>query len=247
VTRRSHIAWAMCLISTMAWGADFTPDFKATPQEAQMCQALIYEGRDTSDRKNWMHMHHFCDCIRFTNRAFATLSNPAAFSFNLQEAIQGCDYVLRATTPDFSMLPEVHMQKGKVLRLQKQDAKAAAEFREAIRGNPNFVLAYVALADLEAGRGGNTKGALQIVTEGLRRVPESKSLQRRYTEFGGKLPYPDPIVAKGTSPPPQPEAPGGQAKSAGTTVAPAGTPEKPKAETPTEPPSPSKTGSIINP
>jgi hypothetical protein len=35
--------------------------------------------------------------------------------------------------------------------------------------------------------------ALEIITEGLRHNPDTKSLQRRYTELGGELPYPAPI------------------------------------------------------
>jgi tetratricopeptide (TPR) repeat protein len=167
-------------------------DFAKTPEEEVMCQALIYNGRDTSDRGNWMHMHHFCDCMRFTNRAYAAIGNWNAVHGNLQAALDGCDYVLRNTTPDFYMRAEVHLQKGKALRLDRQENKAIGELMEAIKGNPELAQAYVELADIQA-RNKKSGEALKTVTEGLRHAPDFKPLKRRYTELGGKLPYPAPI------------------------------------------------------
>ncbi len=100
------------------------------------------------------------------------------------------------------MLPEIHLQKGKALKLWKKDGPAAAEFVTAINGNPKLAPAYIALSDLEADRG-NKKDALRIVTEGLRHVPESVPLQRRYKELGGQLPYPGSMA---TPPSTQPNA-----------------------------------------
>jgi hypothetical protein len=185
--KQSHLAWLFFLIPGMVWA-----DFAKTPQEDAMCQAMIYNGRDTSDRGNWMHMHHFCDCIRFTNRAFAAMNRPSDMKYNLQVGIGGCNYVLGHTTPNFYMRPEVHLQKGKAVLLGKQDAQAASEFLEAIHGNPNLAQAYVELSNLMA-RIGKKSEALKWVIDGLRHVPENKSLQRRYTDLGGKLPYPEPV------------------------------------------------------
>ena len=36
--------------------------------------------------------------------------------------------------------------------------------------------------------------ALAVVTDGLRHVPDSTVLQRKYKERGGKLPYPEPVA-----------------------------------------------------
>lgn len=179
----------MGMLPTLEAAADFTK----TPAEESMCQALIYNGRDTSDHGNWGHMHHFCDCMRFTNRAYAAFGNWNAVHGNLQAAIDGCDYVLRNTTPNFYMRAEVHLQKGKALKLDRQENKAIGELMEAIRGNPELAQAYVELSDIQA-RNMKSGEALKTVTEGLRHAPDSKPLKRRYTELGGKLPYPAPIA-----------------------------------------------------
>ena len=212
--------------------------FAKTPQEVAMCQALIYNGRDTSDSRNWMHMHHYCDCIRFTDRAYAAIGNWNAMHGNLGAAIDGCDYVLSHTTADFYMRPEVHLQKGKALMLDRQENKAVGEFMEAIRGNPGLAQAYVELADIQA-RNKKSGEALKTVTEGLRHAPDSKPLKRRYTELGGKLPYPAPIVTAPAEPqvakPDEAAASASAAPGAATAVPPA------------EPDVPAKIGSPANP
>ena len=216
--------------------------FAKTPQEEALCQALVYSGRDTSDRNNWQHMHHYCDCIRFTNRAYSTLGNWDEMRANLGEAIGGCDYVLSHTTPDFYMRPEVHLQKGKALMLYRQENKAIGEFIKAIKGNPELAEAYIELADIQA-RNRKSGEALKTVSEGLRHAPDSKPLKRRYTELGGKLPYPAPIVTAPAEPqvakPDEaaasaPAAPG--ASTAATPAAPAAEPDAPpKIGSPTNP------------
>jgi tetratricopeptide (TPR) repeat protein len=175
--------------------AGAAPDFAKTPQEDAMCQALIYNGHDTSDRENWMHMHHYCDCIRFTNRAYASVGRPQDVIYNLENAIDGCDYVLSHTKPDFFMRPEVHVQKGMALILAKRDYEAVEEFLLAIKGNPGLVKAYFELGRVQK-RLGMKQEALKTVTDGLRFVPNSKALQSMYTELGGKLPYPEPLIKK---------------------------------------------------
>lgn len=207
-------------------------DFARTPQEETMCQAMIYSGRDQSERENWMHMHHFCDCIRFTNRAYSSLGNWNDMRYNLQVAVGGCDYVFQHAKPGFYMLPEVHLQKGKALKLYRQEGKALIEFMDAIRGNPRLAPAYMELADIQV-RSKKPQEALKTVTEGLRHIPDSKPLKRRFTELGGKLPYPTPVVA---APPP--------ATPAAETAAP--TPTSP-AETTAPPPDTATLAPIIEP
>jgi len=51
---------------------------------------------------------------------------------------------------------------------------------------------YIAVADNYKESGNKTK-ALELVTEGLKINPDSKGLKRRYTELGGKLPYPEAV------------------------------------------------------
>lgn len=202
--RKMVLGGLLLVISNPAW----TEQFGATPAEQAMCQARIYTKGNPSDRGNWQHMHHYCDCLRFTDRAVTATArgDKNDFKYNLQLAIEGCDYIFSHTTPDFSMLPEVHVSKGKILRLAGRDAEASLEFSKARRLNPSYTPAYNELASLYI-RQGNKKTALEVVTDGLKYIAGSKSLQRRYLELGGKLPYPAPEQAPNAAPKEEEAAP----------------------------------------
>ena len=201
--------------------AQAASEFGATPSEQAMCQAVIYDGRDTSDRANWGHMHHFCDCVRFTNRAIT--KSGAERAHEVSQAIDGCDYVLSHTTPDFNMRGDVHLQKGRALNILRKGAQASSEFVKALSVNPGLIPAYVALSDHYA-RLGIRKEALNFAVEGLKRAPNSRVLQRRYTELGGTLPFPfpEPLKREPLAVPevaPEPAAPGVDAQQPNVTPA----------------------------
>lgn len=221
-----------------------------------MCQAAVFD-RDTSDRVNWAHMHHYCECIRFTNRAYSALSRNE-MKRNLETGIRGCVATLKYTSPDFYMRPEVHLQMGVAYRLYPLEGKAIAEFMEAIKGNPKLAQAYVELADIQA-KNKKSQEALKTVTEGLRHAPDSKPLKRRYAELGGKLPYPEPAVKK-SSPAadadaaattsqalPEPQASPSPAATIPPEASVSTKAEEKPAEPATTPPAPAKIGSPNNP
>lgn len=242
-----HAAWlaGVLLMSPSAWAAI---EFAKTAAEEAMCQARIYAGRDTSDRDNWMHMHHYCDCLRFINRAYS-----ARDRYDRKEALQlgigGCEYVLGHTKSNFSMRPEIMTQKAIGLKMMGQRAQAAGELTRAIQFNPDYVPAYGELADYYR-EVGDKKKALELITEALKRAPESRRLQRRYQELGGKEPYPQPIarakpVEEAEAAPPakvKPEAKtdalpaaSGQAATDSPSPPPATAPEPSKIGSPTNP------------
>lgn len=184
---RTLLAGFIALSFPMLAGADF----KATPEEKKMCEITIWSRMVQGDQ-NWSHMHHYCDCLRFTNRAYSALGkDKQAVAYNLGEAMGGCNYVISHTTPDFSFLPEIFLQKGVIYSLQGKDSLAAAEYLRAINGNNKLARAYVGMADFFI-KANDKKQALEIVTKGVINNPESKALKRMYKELGGAMPYPAP-------------------------------------------------------
>lgn len=170
-----------------------------------MCRASI-AGRDTSDKRNWGHMHHYCDGLRFYNRAVASTRDRNEFKYNIQLSLAGFDYVLLHTSPDFNMRPEVIANKARTLALAGRKAEAVTLYTGVVQQTPDYVPAYLYLADYYASS--DRKKALSLVSDGLRHNPDTKSLQRRYQELGGKLPYPEPLVQAAppeTAPPPAEE------------------------------------------
>lgn len=157
-------------LASPAWS-----DFAQTPQEQQLCKSMGI-------------VNHECDCIRFLNRAYATLNDKAAHKYNLGEAIGGCQYNL-THSPGDAWNAIAHFQIGLARQLQGQPSQAIASFNQALQLNPKLERAYSEMASLYL-KLNNKKQALDVVTEGLRWLPDSRALQRKYRQQGGTLPYP---------------------------------------------------------
>lgn len=204
---RKYLIGTLLLTAMPAWAV---LPYAATPAEQAMCQVRVYS-RLGERNENTMHMHHYCDGLRFLDRAYSAMSNKEDMKYYLNVSINNFDYVLTHTKEDYVMRGEVHVGKARALKLAGRKAEAVAEFSKALRYDINSTDAYQALADHYLETGNKTK-ALEMATEGSRRNPDSKGLKRRYTELGGKLPYPDPLVkqssrapeAVATSPPTSP-------------------------------------------
>lgn len=140
-------------------------------------------------RENAVHMHHYCDCLRFQNRALQSRTRNER-GFNYKNAVEGCEYVLKEARPDFFMRAEILTQKAKALMGMGDEVQAASSLNTAIEFNAKYAPAYVALADYFAMRK-NEKLALEYLERGLANAPENKMLRKRYTELGGKNPLPE--------------------------------------------------------
>jgi tetratricopeptide (TPR) repeat protein len=141
--------------------------------------------------KDWGHTHHYCMGINSLNRYYRARSENDKRS-SLNGAQNNLKYMVTHAAPSYSLMPDVYLNLGVVYSLVNQPAQAIAHFSKAIELNPRQTRAYNAMADYYA-KIKQTTRALETVTEGLRHNPDTRSLQRRYTELGGKLPYPAPI------------------------------------------------------
>ncbi|MBW8328731.1 MAG: hypothetical protein K0M48_06150 [Thiobacillus sp.] len=196
----------LALAGVLAADPAFALQWGRTAAEDAMCSAQI-AGRDKSDKQNWGHMHHYCDGLRFYNRALSSTRDRNDFNFNIKESLDGFDYVLSHTSKDFGMRPEVIAGKARTLALAGHKGAAVSLYTGVVQQTPKYVPAYLYLADYYASS--DRKKALSLVSDGLRHNPGTKSLQRRYQELGGKLPYPEPLVqaAPAVTTPPPAEAP----------------------------------------
>lgn len=176
------------------------------PTQAEMaalpayCAAKFDEGRNPEAAKMWRasmggdfsHIHHYCAGLNFLNRGRGTFGSGR--NGVLGAAVREFDYVLSHASPGFYLRAEILMNRGIALSLLKRDGEAVGNLLEAIKLDARQPRAYMTLADLYDKQKNRGK-ALETVSEGLRQNPGTKSLQRRYTELGGKLPYPAPAEA----------------------------------------------------
>lgn len=172
--------------------------YDRTPQEEALCSSLVYGGQNPSVKRNaegddWIHMHHYCDCIRYRYRALRKISDKPAFTFDLKLGIGGCDYVLTHTSPTFYMRPKVLVDKGRGLRLFGDLGGAIRTFQQAITMNSHEINAYLESAQIQKDLG-RSDDALETLYSGLQANPGNKALEQRYRELGGKLRLPEAVA-----------------------------------------------------
>ncbi|HRP26086.1 hypothetical protein [Thauera sp.] len=139
---------------------------------------------------NWGQMHHYCEGLKFVNRA---RTYPKDRRFYLNNAKGEYRYVISHTTPDLWFRPQVYVELARVHMQLGETAEAQSQLHAAIAFNRGFEAAYVSLIELQVGMG-TRSAALETATEGLKYLPESKRLQKAYLDNGGKKPFPEPVV-----------------------------------------------------
>jgi hypothetical protein len=153
--------------------------------------------------ENFEDYFHYCAGLNYINRYWSART-AIERNYYLERARANFDYIVGRLKPDFTMGSDLYSNRGEVFKLMGKPGDAIKDFKLAITIDPKVVGPYLQFADLYRGR--NDRGrALEVITEGLRNIPDSKSLQRRYLELGGKEPFPEPVAAKVAEPlPPKP-------------------------------------------
>lgn len=238
------LGWGMVMGMLSAYANAVEP---WAPTDAEMaslppyCKARMKSGQGSPEYKMWegtlgkdfLHTHHYCAGINFINRYYRARSRQDK-QFNLRSAQDTLSYMVGSASPSYSLMPDVYLNLGVVYSLMNQPAQAITHFHKAIELNPRQPKAYNALSDYYAKTQQSAK-ALEIVTKGLRHNPDTKSLQRRYRELGGKLPYPEPVAAAEAQPVKQEEPVGPAASPESTTPAPVEPIAEPSIGSPTNP------------
>lgn len=155
-----------------------------TPEESQMCTKRVFS-RKIQGNPDWGHMHHYCDGLRFHDRAVRTKNHKSDFRFNISNSLQHFDYVLNHVSKNFNMRPEVMVMRGRTMELAGDGFEAAQIYSAAIQLNPTFAMGYAALGNFYT-KSGEKKQALKIYEEGLRRQPNNRYLRSRYKVLGGE-------------------------------------------------------------
>lgn len=237
------LRYAGFLLMGLSLNAHASLPYGPTAEEMKVlpdyCQNPAHWGAILGPSAGWNN--HTCYGINWINRYYKSRS-PGDKRYSLQNALGDFNYSVGKLPPDFALMPEIHMYRGITYGLMGRQGEAVADLQKAIGMNPKLVRAYNELADLYEGKLSQPGKALEIVTEGLRHNPDVKSMQRRYTRLGGKLPYPEPLSRPEPASAAPPAAPAqGAAPAAAPVAAPvekadaAPDSEKPKIGSPTNP------------
>jgi len=150
-------------------------------------------------------LHHYCDALKSMIRADRNISESGYW---LGLAVQTFESMAQSSFwASCPLRPEAFLNLGWAQLRQSRrggssSSEAAANFMKALELKPDYLAAYYALSDYYVDSG-DKKKALSVVEDGLRDVPDSQGLLRRFKELGGKVP-PAPIVV--TTKPVVPEA-----------------------------------------
>lgn len=180
----------------------------------------ILERPEYAMANNAVWFHHYCWGLLDKHRAFASVT-ASDRSFLTRIWRQEMEYIVNWTARvnvKWEYLPLIHKEIAETYMLDKNYPYALRSATKAIELDAEFALGYVLIAEIYEQTKQREK-ALAAVTEGLKRVPTSKSLQRRYKEYGGSMPFPEPNVKKEPEPEPEPVKEAPVATQSGTTEA----------------------------
>lgn len=144
--------------------------------------------------KNFIDMHHYCAGLNFLNNRYYQARSASDKSLVLQRAKANFEYMQKAALPGFPLRADINLHHGITLRLMGQPDLAIRDLLQAIEINPGLTKAHLELVSLYRSSKQNSQ-AMDAVVAGLKRIPDSKALQRHYLELGGKEPFPEPVSA----------------------------------------------------
>jgi len=151
-----------------------------------------------------IHTHHYCVALVYIKRYYAARDKMARAS-SLRDARNNLVYLIQQASPSYMLVPDAYLSLGEVERLDGKVGKALLNYEKAAKLNPELPRAWGALADISSDLGRQGK-ALEYATEGLRHNPDATGLKNRYRKYGGKMPYPEPLVKEKPAPAPEPAA-----------------------------------------
>lgn len=163
------------------------PDYCQAKMTGQGLSAEAMRWEKNYGPDKWVHMHHLCLGMIYLNRArFAFGADRANRPLYLQRAGGDFWYVINAWPKTFTLQADANFGAGQVSQLKGDNANAIGFYVKAINVRPDFVQAYVMLADLWMDLGEKAK-AREVLEQGLANTANAEILVRRMArlEAGG--------------------------------------------------------------
>ena len=191
---RLYVLFALLLVQASAFGFQ---GYGITKEENALLPQFCSNRKMFADIQNagCPMLNHYCYGLGHMLRVYKNNNESRYWLTVALDEFQSVDQHWDATCP---LGPEMHVKLGKALLNNAEfggapAGDAAENFIKAITLKPDYVPAYYALSDYYASLG-NKKQALSVVEDGLRNVPDSKGLLRRFKELGGTT-LPVPVAA----------------------------------------------------
>ena len=141
----------------------------------QKCKKAIKKFEAYGDRgASHIHMHHYCGGLLMLSRLKRGVGERSAL---LKTAEGEFGYVIRHSSQNFILMPEILMNMGKTQKLMGNDVEAIRNFFEAIKLKRNYTPAYLHLANVYMEKN-DYANALKTVKMGLKYSPDEPRLKQ---------------------------------------------------------------------
>jgi len=134
--------------------------------------------------KGFIHLHHYCAGLHTFNLAQKTFDKKRQRQL-LHSALPEINYTEQRVKSNFRLLPYMFVTKGEIYNQLGNTSNAIKYYNMAINKNKKITKAYSRLADIYY-KLGQKEAALEVINNGLKYKPNSKSLKRRLKKYGAK-------------------------------------------------------------
>lgn len=138
--------------------------------------------------QDFVHVHHYCAGMNFANRSVRLL-DPKDRIYYKNKAFTNYKYMFDHADQSFNLMPDIYVSRGRLYQSDGNARLALLDYAKAVELNPKHAGAHLAIVELHK-KAKRNEEALEAAIEGLKRVPNSRALQKRYYELGGKDPLP---------------------------------------------------------
>jgi tetratricopeptide (TPR) repeat protein len=191
----SMFLFGMLIHTAVAMASDFTrEDVLQLPEYCQARVAGVLGVQVPASRvdrvQHWKNlfghdftmMNHYCYGLIYANRANRSRADRNKYKFDLERAADNFEYTFSHVSKQWYYMPQAYVDYGKVLEQLGRKPEAAQQYLQATILKPTYVRAYVALSMFYE-RQGNAAAAREVLEDGLKHAPDSRSLKRRLAKL----------------------------------------------------------------
>ena len=147
-------------------------------RDAQGFETRGFPERPTPGQARWIPamgrsfwaVHHYCWALVGVNRAKRAGVSVQDRKFLYESAVSDGAYVLQNASPDFVLLPEIHLRMGQFYIALGDWGRALDHLNKSWELKPDYWPAYLELATINKAHG-RRQAAIDVLNAGLQQVP----------------------------------------------------------------------------
>lgn len=127
------------------------------------------------DNSPFWGLHHYCWALIAANRATEPGVSANERRYLYTRAIDDTQFVIKLATPEFKLLPELHLRVGTYHAALGDVGRALASLNTARQLKPDYWPAFLEIADIQS-KAGRRSEAIKTIKAGLEQAPDEPRL-----------------------------------------------------------------------